>query len=85
MAQSSEEFQQEFQVGLIDNYVAYSVLCLVCYEYAITLDQEIATAWKRKFTVSSVLLFTTRWNMLLGPFLNIIPSSQKWCIPGYAL
>ncbi|EKM56292.1 uncharacterized protein PHACADRAFT_207573 [Phanerochaete carnosa HHB-10118-sp] len=76
MAQSNEDTQQELSSALTSDYVAYSVLCLVIYEYGVTLDQEISAVWRRKFTVTSVLLLTTRWLMILGPILNATASEQ---------
>ncbi|EKM56328.1 uncharacterized protein PHACADRAFT_207600 [Phanerochaete carnosa HHB-10118-sp] len=79
MAQPSEELQQELLSVLTGNYLTYSVLCLVVYEYSITLHQEVAVVWRRKPTVTSVLLLTTRWLMLLNPILNATPSTGAWC------
>ncbi|EKM56312.1 uncharacterized protein PHACADRAFT_92217, partial [Phanerochaete carnosa HHB-10118-sp] len=52
---------------------------LVVYEYIITFNQEVAVIWRRKFSLASVLLITTRWIMVLGPILNTTPSAQTWC------
>ncbi|EKM56299.1 uncharacterized protein PHACADRAFT_207577 [Phanerochaete carnosa HHB-10118-sp] len=79
MAQSNESLQQELQEELTGNYVTSSVLCLVIYEYLITLNQEVAVGWRRKFSLASVLLITTRWIMVLGPILAATPSTQTWC------
>ncbi|EKM56357.1 uncharacterized protein PHACADRAFT_140967, partial [Phanerochaete carnosa HHB-10118-sp] len=68
MAQSNEDQQQEILLSIqIEDYVVYSMLCLVVYEFVITLDQEIAVVWRRKFTLTSLLLLSTRWLMLLNP------------------
>lgn len=47
---------------------------LPIYEYVITLDLEVATVWKRSFTLPSLLLITTRWNMFLGALLFFWPT-----------
>lgn len=56
---------------------------LVVYEFVITLDQEIAAVWRRKFTATSMLLLSTRWLMLLYPILAILPipmdQTAAWC------
>lgn len=44
-----------------------------------TLDQEIAVVWKRKLTVTSVLLLAARWLMLFRPITSIMPSTHAWC------
>ena len=50
---------------------------LVVYEYFITLDQEVATVWKRKFNATSCLLVTTRWVMLLNQIFTWTPGAQN--------
>jgi hypothetical protein len=52
---------------------------LVAYEYIITFDQEVAQVWKRKPTATSFLLLSTRWIMVLGPLIGIIPSEPNLC------
>ena len=52
---------------------------LVAYEYIITFDQEVAQVWMRKLTATSFLLLSTRWIMVLGSLMNIIPSEPKKC------
>ena len=35
------------------------------YEFIIAFDQEIRTGWQRKFSLTTFLLISTRWSMLL--------------------
>ncbi|EKM56265.1 uncharacterized protein PHACADRAFT_253302 [Phanerochaete carnosa HHB-10118-sp] len=50
------------------------------YEFAVTLDQEIAVVWKRKFTATSLLLLSIRWLMVLAPILGCLNAiGQAWC------
>ena len=46
---------------------------LSVYEFVLNLDLEVITAWKRKTTLASVLVITTRWLMLLNGILTIAP------------
>ena len=50
---------------------------LVAYEYIITFDQEVAQVWMRKTTATALLLLSTRWIMVLGPLINIVPSEPN--------
>ena len=52
---------------------------LVAYEYIITFDQEVAQVWMRKPTATSFLLLSTRWIMVLGPLISIIPPEPNTC------
>lgn len=51
---------------------------LVVYEFVMTLDQELAAIWKRKFTATSLLLLGIRWLMLLNSILAAMPVGQAW-------
>ncbi|EKM60189.1 uncharacterized protein PHACADRAFT_246036 [Phanerochaete carnosa HHB-10118-sp] len=87
MSQPNEVLKQEAETALIQDYVFFSVLSLVSYEYVITLDREIAAVWRRKFTVTSLLLLAVRWLMVLGLILQVAQpgDSQAWCTPGHIL
>ncbi|EKM56285.1 uncharacterized protein PHACADRAFT_207564 [Phanerochaete carnosa HHB-10118-sp] len=76
MAQSNGDLKQELQVLLAQDYVSCSLIALVTYEYVVTLDQEIAVVWKRKFTATSMMLLSTRWLMLWGVILMYMPAKQ---------
>ena len=54
-------------------------IALVVYEYVITLDQEISTIWKREWTMSSALLLSIRWAMLLNQIVAYVPASENVC------
>ncbi|GJE99215.1 hypothetical protein PsYK624_154640 [Phanerochaete sordida] len=61
-------------------------LPLVVYEYAVTIDQEIIAAWRRNCTMASLILLSSRWLMIIGPVLGIVPvSSQAGCQTIWAL
>ena len=53
------------------------IIALVFYEYAITIDQEITTVWKKKVTATSVLLITTRWVMLVNTILQLLSGTAQ--------
>ena len=52
---------------------------LVVYEYIITFNQEVAQVWKRRPTATALLLLSTRWIMVLGPLIDILPSEPNTC------
>lgn len=56
--------------------IAY-LSALVVYEYAITLRQEIETVWRRRFSLLSLLLITSRWSLLLYVALGAAPAYPK--------
>ncbi|KAI1794759.1 hypothetical protein LXA43DRAFT_1091368 [Ganoderma leucocontextum] len=46
---------------LTDHYCTLSALTLLLFEYALTLDREVAIFWKRKATGASVLFLSNRY------------------------
>ena len=48
---------------------------LVAFEYAITFDREINTAWARRLSPASVLLVSTRWCLLAAQIVGVIPAT----------
>lgn len=49
---------------------------LVFYDYLITLDQEVRTVWKQKFSAVSLLILFTRWTLLWQAAVNLIPEGS---------
>lgn len=47
------------------------------YDYAITLSDEVETVWRRKLTLTSVLLISTRWAMLVNAALLVWGTPQR--------
>ncbi|GJE96345.1 hypothetical protein PsYK624_125390 [Phanerochaete sordida] len=70
MDPSTDEILQILQLIRTGGYVGYSVMCLVLYELVITINQEIEVVWKRKFTITSLLLLSTRWLMIVNPIVG---------------
>ena len=50
---------------------------LTAHEYVMTLDQEVAAVWRRKWTASSLLLLSVRWVMVFVQVALCIPASSK--------
>ncbi|GJE88910.1 hypothetical protein PsYK624_049980 [Phanerochaete sordida] len=50
---------------LVQEYIGVALTCLVVYEYIITFGQEVETVWRRKMNVTSLLIVTTRWVLVL--------------------
>ncbi|GJE98347.1 hypothetical protein PsYK624_145750 [Phanerochaete sordida] len=78
-------FAQLFQAILDQSYIACATSCLIFYEYLITLDQEVAVVWKKRFTVTSLLILCTRWLMVLDQILSLTPQNGSWCSSFHAL
>ncbi|KAI0774593.1 hypothetical protein C8Q74DRAFT_1218323 [Fomes fomentarius] len=63
----------------VQYYMYTAVLCLLAYEYFITLDREMKFFWKRTITRSSILFIVNRYWSLVFAALLIIPdpTTQK--------
>ena len=48
---------------------------LVCYEYLITVSEEISIVWQQKFTPATLLLVSTRWAILIETILQLLPAT----------
>ncbi|GJE96339.1 hypothetical protein PsYK624_125330 [Phanerochaete sordida] len=67
MSDSSDELVQILRTVQLEGYIGWSLVCLLIYEIVITIDREISTVWRRKFSATSLLLLSTRWLMLVNP------------------
>ncbi|KIP02559.1 hypothetical protein PHLGIDRAFT_26538 [Phlebiopsis gigantea 11061_1 CR5-6] len=76
---ADSEFVQIVAQTFTFDYVVVALTSLVVYDYLITLDQEVATVWNRKFNATSCLLVTTRWVMLLNQIFTWIPGTPNVC------
>ncbi|KAI0653586.1 hypothetical protein C8Q70DRAFT_1035010 [Cubamyces menziesii] len=60
-----------------ENCCGFAVTAVLCYEYLITMDREVALFWKRKPTGASILFFANRYLALaLSLFtsvFNVLP------------
>ncbi|KAI0644308.1 hypothetical protein C8Q79DRAFT_928077 [Trametes meyenii] len=62
-------------VAVLSNRLSlFSVLALLCYEWLITFDREIALFWRRKFTGATVLFLTNRYLPIFIQILNLAPT-----------
>ena len=55
----------------------FPYLAMAVNEYIITFDQEIRLVWKRKRMLTSLLLVTTRYALLLAQIGGWVPGSSK--------
>lgn len=46
---------------------------LTFYEYVITFKHEVEIVWRKRFTVASYLLLSTRWTLLVGGIMLTLP------------
>ncbi|GJE98283.1 hypothetical protein PsYK624_145090 [Phanerochaete sordida] len=65
------EYIAALEQATLSAAVNYAMAVLSIYEFFINLDLEVATAWRRKATVSSVLLLSIRWCMLAYGVLTL--------------
>lgn len=49
----------------------------VFYEYIITVDDEVRTVWRRNFNITSLLLLTVRWAMVMSAVVVLLPTSAS--------
>ncbi|GJE85319.1 hypothetical protein PsYK624_013980 [Phanerochaete sordida] len=54
---------------LVDRHLAAAVTALAVFEYVITFNDELCTAWRRRLNATSLLLISTRWVMVIAPTL----------------
>ena len=56
------------------------------YEYLITFDQEVAIVWRKRISLTSVLLLVLRWGMVSIVILQnlIITSDEVSYVPADA-
>ena len=47
------------------------------YEYVITFDSEVNLVWKRRWSMSSLLLLTIRWFMVATVITSLLPSTPQ--------
>ena len=53
-------------------YVALGI-----YEYLTTFSQEVQVVWKRKWTVTTVLLLTIRWAIVADLLFHFTPAKSE--------
>lgn len=64
----------------LEDWISISMATLAFYEYLITVDQEVSYVWKRKVSIASLLLLTTRYVMVLQTVLALIqPKTLVGC------
>ncbi|PSS32238.1 hypothetical protein PHLCEN_2v2007 [Hermanssonia centrifuga] len=54
--------------------IIYSMTALVAYEYIITLEQEMAVVWHRKWTLATWLFITNRYLLIGFTVLSVAPT-----------
>ncbi|GJE88866.1 hypothetical protein PsYK624_049530 [Phanerochaete sordida] len=69
------DFAEEVYESIVSTEIDCGVLALVAFEFLITLDQEVAIVWRRKFTLTSALVVAIRWSMVANVVLDWTPAS----------
>ncbi|KIP03250.1 hypothetical protein PHLGIDRAFT_247610 [Phlebiopsis gigantea 11061_1 CR5-6] len=59
------EVETELWLELIGFWITTGATALAAYEYMITFDKEVEYIWSKKLTLSSALLLSVRWVMVL--------------------
>ncbi|KAJ3552359.1 hypothetical protein NM688_g4189 [Phlebia brevispora] len=79
MASSSSEAAEliaALEADFTDTYILTATAALVVFEHMITLNQEITTIWKRKFTSGTVLFLLNRYALVVYITISIAPTSE---------
>ncbi|GJE94523.1 hypothetical protein PsYK624_106930 [Phanerochaete sordida] len=66
-------------------YTSAALSALVGYEYLITISQEVDSVWRRQFSLTSVLLISTRWVMLVNQIFQWLPASPHLSLDRHCL
>ncbi|KAI0807997.1 hypothetical protein C8Q74DRAFT_1230487 [Fomes fomentarius] len=84
MSNNSQTAQiiSEYDSIQVELYVSTTLVCVLAYEYAITLDREVELFWKERPTASAVIFFINRYLALAAntmglPFSD--PTTYKGC------
>ncbi|GJE90609.1 hypothetical protein PsYK624_067530 [Phanerochaete sordida] len=57
---------------LLECRMGAAVSALTLYEYAITFDQEVQAVWRRRWTISSLLLLSIRAVMVISAIFQLV-------------
>ena len=68
-------YQAWLQDGVSGYIFTLHHIALIYYEYIITFYQEVATVWRRRLTLTSLLLLSTRYVLLLSTVWILIPAT----------
>ncbi|THG94966.1 hypothetical protein EW026_g6602 [Hermanssonia centrifuga] len=83
MSGSNAEILQEFEGNLVYDYINYAMTALVAYEYLLSIDQEVALIWRRKWTGATWLFATNRYLLIANVVVAVLPGvSQTSCVGG---
>lgn len=63
------------------SYVQFAVTALVVYDHFITMGSEINAVWKRQLTVTSALLLSVRYCLLLQAAIPHLATNAMSCNP----
>lgn len=55
-----------------ENYSYFSATALCCYDYALTLDREVAYMWRSKQSFATLLFYTCRYSAILNTALELL-------------
>lgn len=78
-AMSSQYEQTLVRTPSTDLCINTAVTSLAIWEFIITISDDVRIVWRRPVTVSSVLLGSVRWCMLLTAVLGLPPATPKDC------
>lgn len=73
---SGRDYIADVASVLLQRRIQTTMSVLAMYEFVITIDQEISAVWKRKLSVASILLFATRWAMVLQAIIALAPDAK---------
>ncbi|THG92749.1 hypothetical protein EW026_g8260 [Hermanssonia centrifuga] len=66
-----------FQANLVGSFLACSMAALVAYEYILTVNQEVAMIWRRRWTSVTWLFIANRYIMIALIIWDVSPSTVQ--------
>ena len=61
------------QISVVYNLNSRNFLAMYCYEYLVTVDQEIEHVWAKKWTISTWIFVANRYTGLISVLQCFVP------------
>ncbi|THG98181.1 hypothetical protein EW026_g3951 [Hermanssonia centrifuga] len=66
-----------FQIDLTETFAIWSMTALAAYEYILTVNQEVAMIWRRKWSLVTWLFVTNRYIMIAVIIWGVSPDTAQ--------
>ncbi|KAJ3553448.1 hypothetical protein NM688_g3608 [Phlebia brevispora] len=67
----------EYDSDLVFNYVVFSALTMISYEYAVTFRYEVEFIWRRRWSTSTWLFLANRYLLVANVIIQAAPFSAQ--------